>query len=325
MDLNDPSTWPDDNAALLELADTGVVETPDEVEEAPVETPAEPVAEAPVEKEAPKEEGPILAEDGKNTIPYHVLKSTRSQLQETQAQLAALQAQLEAAKATPAPAPAAPAPIPVSNELPDDVKARIEKVRENWGDDIAVQTEQQYRLEQRLLAQQQTIEQLTQSVQKQTEYISTREQAAKQSEATQIEDAIAASPKLDLWAKAEDQTWFDRATATHEMLLKTDRGYAALSWFARMSKLPERVEALYGASLQKVEAPNHAGVAAAKVQAAKGKVAGPTSLSELTGGSIPESGELVKLEDLKGNALTSYMNKLAQDPAKLDALLRSIS
>lgn len=324
MDLNDPSTWPDDNAALLELANTGVVETPDEAEEAPVETPVA-APEAPVEKDAPKEEGPILAEDGKNTIPYRVLRETRSQLQETQAQLQALQAQLDAAKAAPAPAPAAPTPAPVSNELPDDVKARIEKVRENWGDDIAAQTEQQYWLEQRLLTQQQTIEQLTQSVQKQTEYISTREQAAKQSEVAQIEDAIAASPKLDLWAKAEDQTWFDRATATHEMLLKTDKSYAAKSWFDRMKALPDRVEALYGASLERVDTPNLAGVAAAKVQAAKGKAVGPTSLSEISGGSIPEASEIARLEDLKGNQLTSYMTKLAQDPLKFEAYLRSIA
>ncbi len=150
-----------------------------------------------------------------------------------------------------------------------------------------------------------------------------REQAAKQSETTQIEDAIAASPKLSLWAGAEDQTWFDRATTTHELLLKTDKSYAAKSWFDRMSSLPERVEALYGASLERVEAPNLAGIAAAKVQAAKGKAPAPTSLSEISGGSLPDTSPIVQLGDLKGNALTAYFNSLS--PEKMEALISSIS
>jgi len=326
IDLNDESTWDVNDAELLAMATSGVIPTVDPPkEEATPEvtvTPEsaapepEPVAEAPklrpltVEPKA----ADILAADGKNLIPHGVLKQTREDLHATKALLEQAQAELVAFKAKAA-VPAAPAEAPPANGLPEDVKEQVERIRQNWGDDIAAQAERTYRLEQQTQQQQKTIEQLTQHVQQQREI-------EQRTEADIIEEAIAASPKLDAWAKAENQDWFDRSTALHATLMKMDRLYASSSWYDRMKQLPEKVEALFGASFEKVEKIDVSG-AAAKIKAVVN--APPTSLSELSGGAPPERGELEKIEDLKGNELTAFMAKLATDPAKFEKYLRSIS
>jgi hypothetical protein len=124
---------------------------------------------------------------------------------------------------------------------------------------------------------------------------------------------------LSAWAQAENQEWFDRSTALHATLMKVDRQYAGSSWYDRMQQLPGKVEALFGPSFEKVDTAG----AAAKIKAVV--EAPPTSLSELTSGATPERDAMEKLEDLQGNQLTAYMNKLASDPKKFEAYLRSVS
>lgn len=323
IDLNDESTWDVDDAELLAMATSGVVPTVDppkeeatpEVVVTPEPAP-EPVAEAPKLRPLTVEpkDADILAADGKNLIPHGVLKQTREDLHSTKALLEQAQAELTALKAAQQ-APAAVVEAAPANGLPEDVKEQVERIRQNWGDDIAAQAERTYRLEQQTRQQQKTIEQLTQHVQQQQE-------TAKRSEADIIEEAIAASPKLSAWAQAENQDWFDRSTALHATLMKMDRLYASSSWYDRMKQLPEKVEALFGASFEKVEKIDVSG-AAAKIKTVVD--APPTSLSELSGGSPPERGELEKIEDLQGNQLTAFMAKLATDPKKFEAYLRSMS
>lgn len=323
IDLNDESTWDVDDAELLAMATSGVVPTVDppkeEVTPEVVVTPEpapEPVAEAPKLRPLTVEpkDTDILAADGKNLIPHGVLKQTREDLHATQAQLEQAQAELAALRAAQQ-APAAVVEAAPVNGLPEDVKEQVERIRQNWGDDIAAQAERTYRLEQQTRQQQKTIEQLTQHVQQQQE-------TAKRSEADIIEEAIAASPKLSAWAQAENQDWFDRSTALHTTLLKVDPAYAAASWYDKMKQLPEKVEALFGASFEKVEPVDTRGVAA-KIKAVV--EAPPTSLSELSGGAPPERTELEKIEDLKGNELTAFFTRLSADPAKFEKYLRSVS
>lgn len=305
VDLNDPTTWDVDDKELAELAKSGAVvtapESEAEVEEAPVTAP-----------EAEPEPSPILAVDGKNTIPYSVLKDTREDARAAKAELARVQRELEELRSQPVVTAPVAQPEVAQSVLPENVQQHLKKIKEDWGDDIAAQAERTYWLEQRAYQQQQTIEQLSQ-------YIQGQQQQTQRSEMEQIEDAIAASPKLDVWANAEDQTWFDRATELHATLNKVDRNYAAASWFEKMKVLPEKVEALFGVSMERVDTSG----ARAKVRAALD--APPSSLSELSGGSPPEKTEYQRLEDLEGNALVSYMNKLAQDPKQFEAYLRNMS
>lgn len=328
IDLNDESTWDVNDAELLAMATSGVIPTVDPPkEEATSEVAVTPESAAPEPEPEPVAEASklrpltvepkaadILAADGKNLIPHGVLKQTREDLHATKALLEQAQAELVAFKAKAA-VPAAPAEAPLINGLPEDVKEQVERIRQNWGDDIASQAERTYRLEQQTQQQQKTIEQLTQHIQQQREI-------EQRTEADIIEEAIAASPKLDAWAKAENQDWFDRSTALHATLMKMDRLYASSSWYDRMKQLPEKVEALFGASFEKVEPVDTRG-AAAKIKNVVD--APPTSLSELSGGSPPERNELEKIEDLQGNQLTAFFHKLSADPKRFEAYLRSVS
>jgi len=281
LDLDNPDSWPDDNAELLALAD-GTVETKEpEVAEELVVKP-EPVAEP---KQAPETvETPKL-------LPVE-----------------------------PAPvAPTPPAPTaPTEFTLTAEQTEQLAKIRGDWGDVIASNFEHTWALEHKLAVQDQVF----------NDYVRAQQAAQAQNETAEIEAAISASPTLDLWAKAEDQGWFNRSVKVHATLMETDQKYAKSSWEARMKALPERVEALYGSSLERVGDSTTkvavADVAKAKADAARSKTPAPASLSELSGGSLPEMTELKKLESLNGNQLTDYMNKLASDPQKLDEYLRSL-
>lgn len=299
VDLDNPETW--DEIDLTKAAETGAVEeaepepTPEPEVAATTETPAEP-------------EAVIKTKDGAHEIPYEVLKQTRESLATTKSQLDAVTAELEALKTQPAAKP--------DTTIPADVEARLAKVKENWGEDLEAQARQQYLLEQQVLRQQAMLEQLHQQV-------SSQSQRQQQDEQGTIEDAIAASPTLNGWALAEDQTWFERSTQIHATLMKTDPAYASADWFSRMKQLPGRVEALFGATPTAVAPVIDTAAAKAKVQAAMDKP--PSSLSEFSGGTTPEQPELDKLSELSGNKLTAYMTKLAADPRKFEAYLRSMS
>lgn len=282
IDLENPESWPEDDAELLALAEAGDVETeePEAVEEPAVEP--EPVAEpelAPEPVEPPK-----------------------------------------LAPVEPAPvAPTLPTPTaPTEFVLTAEQTAELAKYREDWGDAQASILERTWALEHKLAVQDQVF----------NDYVRAQQAAAAQTETAEIEAAISASPTLDLWAKADDQGWFNRSVKVHTTLMETDQKYAKSSWEARMKALPDRVEALYGPSLERVGEPapkaSVADVAKAKADAARSKTPAPASLSELNGGSLPEMTELKKLESLEGNQLTDYMNKLASDPQKLDEYLRSL-
>lgn len=306
VNLDDPSTW--DELDLAKVAETGEIESNEPVKEESkitVKADVEPEAEHEVVKEV------IKTRDGAHEIPYEVLKQTRESLTATKSQLDAVTAELEALKAQPVTPSVAITP----GNIPPDVRARLDLVKTNWGEDIAQQAEQQYLLEQRVAQQQQLLDQLA-------EHINTQNQRQQRDEQGTIEDAIAASPTLNAWALAEDQTWFERSTQIHATLMKTDPVYAASDWFTRMNQLPGRVEALFNTAPVVAKSVDTA-AAKAKVQAVMDKP--PSSLSELSGGATPEQPEMDKLNELSGNKLTAYMANLAKDPKQFERYLRSIS
>ena len=306
VNLDDPSTW--DELDLAKVAETGEIESNELVKEEPkitVKADVEPEAEPDVIKEV------VLSADKRHEIPYEVLKQTRESLTATKSQLDAVTAELEALKAQPVTPSVAITP----GNIPPDVRARLDLVKTNWGEDIALQAEQQYLLEQRVTQQQRLLDQLA-------EHINTQNQRQQRDEQGTIEDAIAASPTLNAWALAEDQTWFERSTQIHATLMKTDPVYAASDWFTRMNQLPGRVEALFNTAPVAAKSVD-AAAAKAKVQAVMDKP--PSSLSELSGGATPEQPEMDKLNELSGNKLTAYMHNLAKDPVQFERYLRSIS
>lgn len=310
VNLDDPSTW--DELDLAKVAETGEIESQEDapVKEEPkitVKADVEPEAESEVVKEV------VLSADKKHEIPYEVLKQTRESLTATKSQLDAVTAELEALKAQPVTPSVAVATGTI--EIPADVRARLDLVKTNWGEDIALQAEQQYLLEQRVTQQQRLLDQLA-------EHINTQNQRQQRDEQGTIEDAIAASPTLNAWALAEDQTWFERSTQIHTTLMKTDPVYAASDWFTRMNQLPGRVEALFNTAPVAAKSVD-AAATKAKVQAVMDKP--PSSLSELNGGATPEQPEMDKLNELSGNKLTAYMQNLAKDPKQFERYLRSIS
>ena len=313
INLNDPDTWDVNDSELEELAKTGgKVEAEEEAEEEPVAEEAPKLR--PLTPEKPTEEVPagVAAADGKNVIPYGVLKSTRSELAEAKAALEEAQRALAEMQRQPV------APVPAAQQeefqLPADVQARIDKARENWGEDIANEMERTWWIEQHTLYQKRMIDELVQ-------HIDSQKYTQQRDEQESIEDAISASPTLDEWARAEDQTDFDLAVELHGMLMKTDREYGALSWFDRMKVLPDKVNALYGShSAAPVKAPVDP-----KKKLAEAMDAPPRSLSDLTGGAVPEKSDITKLEDLSGNELTAYMGDLMKDPKKFEAYLRNMS
>lgn len=347
VNLDDPSTWPDDVTSLAKLADKMVEsgsDQPDDVAApaaavaettpaAPAAPAAETVPAAPAAPAAPVSESvdekPILAADGVHTIPHRVLKETREGLRAAQQRAADLEAQLRSLSVTQAVAPASPSPAGAPQQLPADVKSLVEETRERWGDVVANQVEATYWLEQRTQQQQQLIEKLS-------GYIERQEQAAAHAarlEEEQMQDAIDASPTMRAWQTAEDGTWFDRAVEVNKVLMASDPKYAKASWHDRFAQLPLKVEALFGARVVPSVAPvvpeaffvnpEASSVAGQKIKAALS--AAPTSLSQIPSGTLPEKDEQGKLEDMSGAEMQAFMTKLAGDPAKLEAYLRRMS
>lgn len=321
FDLNDPATWPDGDeltklATELSSDSDDNAELSEESEEEPTEEAKEGAKEEAKEEKEP-EAASVLAADGKHTLPYSVLKDTRAQLKDTQARLAQLEQELASRAAQPAVA-ATPAASAQPEALPEAVVKRLEAIKENWGEDIAEQFRMTWELQQKTQEQERIIRDLDAK-------LSSQEQVRRQSEEEQIADAIAASPTLDAWAKAQDQSQFDQAVKLHSLLMETDAGYKRKDWFDRFKELPERVTRLYGGE---APAPARAPVPASDGKKAKEKVAAamaaaPTSLSELAGGAPPDRLEVDKIKELKGNDIQAHFNKLAADPKRLEAYLRS--
>ena len=338
IDLNDPSSWPDNNAELLALANaTGDPEAEPELDvptatDAPkdagpaaaAEPPkdADPAAAAAVAPKAEAAEDPyIVAADGKHRIPYTVLKETRDALAAAEAERDAALAAAKAASAS-APATAQPSAEPAPNDaVPADVQARLDKLKENWGDEIYEQALLTYRLQQQTVRQEQEITRLRQ-------HLDDQKQAQVRDEQAQIDEAMAATPQLVEWAKAADRTWFDRSVEVHKTLMATDQAYARAGWFDRFAALPGRTQALYGVAPsagQQNAAPAAAAPPAAIKKVTDALAAVPRSLTEMGGGLPPERSEVEKLDELKGAALQSRLNTLAKDPKAFEKYLLAIS
>lgn len=335
VDLDDPSTWPDDTAELAELAD----DMPDD--RAGIEKPAVEDTEKDASKEEPNKDDPasdnddtpaassdkdekdedpdgVMAKDGKNVLPFGVLQKEREKSHAQAERIAELEAAVAEPKADKKPEgdddgkPIVDAASPDDDELQkeiDSLNADIEHNLEEYGDERLVSgTRSQVRSlerEQRRLKEQVINEQK-------------RQLDAQQQEVADIREAMDSSPKLSGWEADEDQTFHNRATALHAYLLKTDPEYAAKSWADRFKELPGRVEKLHGVT----KTPEKV-VDIDEAKKAAGKKA-PTSISDIQGGDAPAGTDIEELEAMSPSSITQKMMDFKSED-DMEAYVRGLS
>lgn len=264
------------------------------------------------------EAAPIQTRDGKHTIPYEVLASTRAAKEaaeatakaeadaraRAEAQLADLQAKLDAAQAG-APGTAAADGVTMTPE-------ELAEMQENFP--VMAKAYQAMQAE---LARVQSVATEQQRTQ----------QAIQQGElARTVQDHIDANPKL-AHLQASDPVAWKRAVEIDDQL-RSNPATANLPMAERFTKAAAAYEAIYGAinvpaTTATQEKP--ATPAAAKTVdevLAQAKPTAPRSLSDLPGGSAVASSEVGNIENLSGAEIGN--NLMAMSPKAREAYLNSL-
>lgn len=321
-------------------AEAGAKPESGDTQDKPEETKAEETKPVKGEGEAAKEDEPtgdVLTRDGQHTIPYQVLADTREEARRAKTELEELRAQLRVQNQLQAQQPQQPAPqqpaAPPPDEIPADVQAKIDKAKEDWGQEIADIMEQNFKMSRQIAGLQQSL-------------VSTHDAAVamQQNQQTQeereIQRAIDDSESMLAWQTAKEPLWYDQAVNMHRFLLENNPKYAQMSWHDRFQVLPEKVKAMYpdaplvektpvaSKGPEKVATQTQESIAAAaeqKVAEAQGKETVPTSHSDLTGGAGAEASEIEKIERMSPEQLQAHMDKLADDPEKLSRYLAELS
>lgn len=307
----------------------------EEAEEAEAEKKAaDEKAAAEADKDEPKkedEELPILARDGKNTLPYGVLAGEREKNAKLAQRVADLEAQLEQSKGKPdtgATATAKAEPPADDFVVTEAMQQKVDQLKEDWGEEIAETWLDNQRLKHDAAQARAKLDAL-ESKANQTEQVqrSTQEQ--------QVQEAIDSSPDMALWQSQEDGTMYDRALAVHETLMNTDAEYAAMNWKDRMQELPKRTRSMYGIAEPEPEPKQEDSKPPAKTQeeiAAEAKAAAekaeskpPHSMSDLPKGDTPiEKTELDKLEGADGAEIQQKLLELSNNPEAYERYINSL-
>lgn len=337
IDVDDPSTWPTDMAALAKLAaqpDLGAEDAPeapapvDVAPEAPiekVETPRDDQgrfvkADEPVAVEPEPTDPVVLTPDGKSVLSFDVLRAERGRVAALEAELARLREPPQQLVAAPTPqAPVEPVP-----EFSAEQTAKIEKLVKDWGEDIAEVYRDSIRAtnraeQARLRAEK--AEQMADDLRRQSEERVSRDQ---RSEDEQIQAAMDNTPLLAAWQADKESPYFKRAVALHQQLTENDPAYAKLSWGEKFAALAPKVEAVYGASPHsaKLVKSAPAPVDPAPKVAAPAVPKAPLSLSDLPAGSAPVADESLEVARMSGAQLQLHLARLATNPDALSNFLR---
>lgn len=246
-------------------------------------------------KEEPEAETPILTPDGKNQIPFAVLKAERARSTELARRVAELEAKA---------APITPAEPAVDTEL-NDALQRVSEESPELGKLFAATLKGNSTKDAQIAA-------LTREVQK----LSTAGQFVGKAIETEVNEAISNIPKLayvasqstpELKAVYADLTTFDN-------MLQADPKFADLPLKERFSKAVAMYEAAHGAielpvSAKPVVDPQ---AAASKVIAAV-KAVPPATLSDLPGGAMPEAGFAETAMNLSADQLTQKFMSMTED------------
>lgn len=255
------------------------------------------------------EESPVLARDGKNTIPYEVLAKTREAKDaaeakaqaeaearaQAEAKLAELQAKLESVKAG-----ATEKAVTLTPEEQAEMQENFPAMAKMFASMQAELT----RLQGNASAQQQT------------------QQEAQQNEmAKTVQDHIDANPKLAFLQASDPDAW-KRACDLDEQL-RTNPATANLPMAERFSKAAAAYEAIYG-EINLPAVPTKPATPAKSVDdvLAKAGTAVPKSLSDLPGGSAVASSEVGNLENMSAADVGSALMKMS--PQAREAYLNSL-
>lgn len=343
INLEDPTTWPDDPESLAKLAD-GVSDEAEEPEtsEEPVKAKDDDATET--DKSEDSEQGKMETTTDQGETEEEPEESTEGESEEKSGRDDDLKgiiktlgeqnksiadANAELLKEIRESKGAKKDDQPPEDDLTDDERARIESAKKSWGDDIAELVEGNIRLSK-------TNKTLVDQVRTLTEDAAARAEAESKRAETEIQNAISANPLMNAWqADTKDGKWFDRAVKLHHMLMESDPGYASQSWNDRFNSLTEKVHAVYGESPHKAkfakrEKPPKQSAeqlqAAAKEKVAGAKQSVPGSLSDMTGAESEEKTVIQKLTDMSDAELQDYFTNLAtKNPSKFEETLRALS
>lgn len=251
------------------------------------------------------EQAPIQTRDGKHTIPYEVLASTRAAKEAAEAARADLQAKLDALQAQVSAAANSQAATPQATVTPEE----IAEMQENFPVMAKAYQAMQAnldRLQQAAVTQQQS-----------------QQAATQQSEAESVQDLIDANQKL-AYLQASDPAAWQRAIALDDQL-RNDPTTASLPMADRFTKVAAMYEVIHGAINAPAAAAPAANPAAPTIDAVLAKAnqaAAPRSLSDLPGGSAVATSEVGNLEGMSGAEITS--NLMAMSPKAREAYLNSL-
>lgn len=314
IDVNDPTTWPEDIASLAKLADTRFDEPeqyetlPAEVvvEAPPVEAQVEAQVEAPAAEPAPVETPPVVPDDSGALLQraFDAMQAERDRAAALEAKLAALQA--------PPPTPKEPEP-----EFSAEVLAKAERMKADWNQDVSDLYLESVRAAQRA----ERAERVAQDLLAQAE---ARRQQDQSAEDARIQAAITAAPLLAAWQADAQSPYFKRAVALHQQLMENDSIYAAQSWAERFAALPAKVEAVYGASPHAAKVAPPALAPVAPKAPAKPAEPVPLSLSDLPAGNAPAADKATELARMSGPQVQQHLTRLAANPDALRAFLAQI-
>lgn len=250
----------------------------------------------------------VLTRDGKHTIPYSVLESERSgrkaaeQLaMQERAQRELLARQLEElqrqSKETPTQTAAREAPAVgevISDEQLNALKdeaPELAKLFEGLIGQISAANERAARAEEQ--------------ARKVNDDLAARRMSEQE---RMVEDAIGSNPKL-LWVRAEKPEIFDEIVKVDDFFRQQPQA-AGLTLSQRLAKSV----AMYEAANAPIEVPGFAKAVTSQigVKDAAPQQRGPSTLSDLPGGSIPPRSEADAIKDMDVNSLTQRFMEMSE-------------
>lgn len=314
---------PDEAAkAAQEAADAAAAKAAEEAAEAAKKVAAGEAAKVETTQENEGNVEGVLARDGKNVIPFSVLKSERDRAaraeqlaKEASDKIAALEAQLAAGNQGAKSGEGAR-----TTEAAPEADAMTPEELEAFKEDFPIQ----YKA---YMAQQATIKALRAQHQ-QVEQDRQQQQVERQrTQAEQVRDAIDATPKL-AHIQATDPDRF--ATAQRfDAVLREDPKWADKPLAERFAEVVKLVETTHGAieipgakTNPPQKSPEELRKEAEAVAAASAKKTVPTSMSDFPAGAAPANSEKEALETMTHAQLADKFAKMTPD--QLDAYFNSI-
>ncbi len=274
---------------------------------APVKAPekeAEPSAE-PTETPVP-----ILARDGKSTIPYSQLENARKLEKEARKKLEAANAELEALRKQPDPPKVDPSSTP--EPTPDPVEADAETpdfggLRDEFPDAVIDAMEATHKVAvvkvQKLEAKIDRLEAADADV----------EAAEKADMDEQVRDAIDKNETLSDWEANNPEMWGKALKVDDFLRTQTDGEWAGSSFADRFEKVVELTKAMEPAKQPSSEPTAEEIKARAEEKLREAGSAVPTSMSSIPGGSPPPQNEQENIEQTSEVQLAAKFEKMTQE------------